>query len=101
MTAGRAAAPAAAERTGTGGTTGTGGSSSVTCANPLPETMVADDTGHVHAVTVPASTLSATTPQTITTGPVIDATITVAAHMHDVLFTVANLGILKGADRSP
>jgi hypothetical protein len=82
---------------GSGGITGTGGAGgSATCADPLPESMVADDTGHMHDVTVPAATLNATTAQTITTGPVIEATITVTPHMHDVLFTVANLGILKG-----
>ena len=81
---------------GTGGTGGAGGASSAACTNPLPESMVPDDTGHMHDVTVPASTLNATTAQTITTGPVIDATITVTPHMHDVVFTVANLGILAG-----
>ena len=77
---------------GTGGTsasTGAAGTSGNTCTNPLPETMVPDQTMHSHTLSIPASDLDATTDQTIDTG-VTDA------HMHMVTLTVANLGTLKG-----
>jgi hypothetical protein len=82
---------------GSGGTTGSGGTGvGAVCADPLPEMQLPDDTMHMHVVTVAASTLDATTAQTITTGPVIDATGTIAPHTHMVPFTTANLATLKG-----
>ncbi len=78
---------------GTGGTTGagtgSGGTTGGACANPLPETQVADANGHVHTVSIPASDLNATTDQTINTS-------VAAGHMHAVTLTAADLATIKG-----
>ena len=50
-----------------------------------------DALGHVHTLTVPASTLDATTDQTFTTGSA-----GTPAHTHIVVLTSANLATLKG-----
>jgi hypothetical protein len=93
--------------TGAGATTGTGGGATgtagngaagtgggATCADPLPETMVADTTGHSHSVMVAASMLNATSAQ------MFDTTIaeqgTASAHMHSITLTPADLTTLKG-----
>ena len=75
-----------AERTGT--TTGSGGTTGGACTDPLPETQVADTTGHVHTVTIPASDLNATTDQTVDTSVAF-------GHMHAVTLTAANLATIK------
>ena len=79
---------------GTGGSTGSGGNGSGgtaaaaaaagtaaaapngsgACTNPLPETQVADTTGHTHTVTIPASDLDATTDQMIDTSDPVTGT---------------------------
>ncbi len=87
--------------TGTGGTsgaTGTAGTSGAACTTPLPETQLADSTGHMHTVMIPASDLDATAAQTITTsGPTPDtAGGVVVQHTHMVTLSTANLGTLKG-----
>jgi hypothetical protein len=77
---------------GHGGTTGTGGhggSGGAAGTNPLPETMIADANMHSHTLTIPASTVDATTAQMINTG-VTDA------HMHIVTLEPAQLTTLKG-----
>ena len=81
----------------TGGANGNGGTSGThACTDPLPDSMVPDDTMHMHTLTIPASTLDATSAQTLTTGPVIDATGTIAAHTHMVTFATTDLSTLKG-----
>ncbi|HEX3905267.1 MAG TPA: hypothetical protein VH853_20730 [Polyangia bacterium] len=95
-----AACSSSSNNNGTGGTNGSAGATGIgaTCANPLPETQVADATGHFHTVMIQASLLDAATDQTITTGPAtpdMDGG-TVSAHMHMVTLTVANLATLKG-----
>jgi hypothetical protein len=81
--------------TGTAGTTGAAGTgdagTTVACTDPLPETMVADGLGHMHTVTVPASTLNATSVQTFTTSVAGSP-----AHTHTVALTANNLAIIKG-----
>ncbi|MFL5308048.1 MAG: hypothetical protein ACJ8F1_22725 [Polyangia bacterium] len=78
---------------GTGGTTGTttgsGGTTGGACTDPLPETQVADATGHVHTVTIPASDLNATSDQMVDTSVAF-------GHMHAVTLTAANLATIKG-----
>jgi collagen type I/II/III/V/XI/XXIV/XXVII alpha len=92
-----AACSSSSNSTGTGGTngTGSGGTAGGACTDPLPDSMVADDTMHTHTLTVPASTLNASSDQTLTTGPVMDATGTIAAHTHPITFTTSDLSILK------
>jgi hypothetical protein len=80
----------------TGGVSGGGGVNGHVCSDPLPDSMVPDDTMHMHTLTIPLSTLSATTDQTLTTGPVIDASGTIAAHTHMVTLTSAHFTSLKG-----
>jgi len=92
-----------ANNTGVAGTTGTAGTSSAgttgqggtgtaaACADPLAIAQLPDVTGHVHSVTVPASTLLATRDQTITTSPAGDP-----AHMHNITLTTADLVTLAG-----
>ena len=89
---GGAAAVAACSSSGTyGGGNGTGGTTGTTgaCSNPLPETQLADSTGHVHTVSIPASDLDATTDQVINTS-------VVGGHMHMVTLAAADLATLKG-----
>src|SRR5262245_59798077 len=43
--------------TGGTGTAGAGGTGTTACTDPLPETQVSDSTGHMHTVTIAASTL--------------------------------------------
>ncbi|HVV16339.1 MAG TPA: hypothetical protein VHH90_03975 [Polyangia bacterium] len=76
---------------GTGGTSGSGsgGTSGGACADPLPETQVADSNGHTHTVSIPASDLNATADQTV------DTSVTLG-HTHAVTLTVANLATIKG-----
>jgi hypothetical protein len=77
---------------GSGGSTaGSGGSSGGACTDPLPEHQDPDTLGHVHTLTIPASTLSSTTDQTFNTG--LAGT---PAHMHMVTLTAANLATIKG-----
>jgi hypothetical protein len=76
---------------GTGGASGTGGGA--TCMDPLPEHQDPDTLGHVHTLTVPASTLTATTDQTFNTG--VAGT---PPHMHMVTLTAANLTTIKGGN---
>jgi hypothetical protein len=100
---------------GTGGATGTGGAigtdaaadvkadtkadtatatdTGIFCADPLPAPQVADQTQHVHTLTIPASTLAMTSDVTLqTSGFPPDSS---GAHFHTVVLTVANLGALK------
>jgi hypothetical protein len=80
---------AADTRTDTGAQADTG----ISCADPLPETQQADATGHVHTLTVPASTLLATTaPVVLTSGYPPDSS---GAHFHSVTFSLDNLATLK------
>jgi hypothetical protein len=88
---------------GRGGTTGSGGSggsgggtagngnggngTAAGCSDPLPEVQAPSD--HTHTLTIPASTLDATTAQTFNTG-VTDA------HMHMVTLAAADLATIKG-----
>jgi hypothetical protein len=65
-----------------GGAGGTGGGSA--CTSP----QASDATGHTHTVSVPASALSSTTPQTFTTSDV-------GAHTHMITLSVADLGSLS------
>ena len=94
--AGGAAGTSAGGTTGTAGTTGTGGGAAgaAACSDPLPETMVADSTGHSHTVMIAASKLSATTAQTFDTS--IAEPGTAGAHMHMVTLEPAQLATLKG-----
>ncbi len=80
----------------TGGVNGSGGTSGQSCTDPLPDMMVADDTMHMHTLSVPASTLNATSDQTLTTGPVVNATGTIAPHTHMVTLSTADMSTLKG-----
>jgi hypothetical protein len=78
---------------GTGGTTGTttgsgGTTGGAACADPLPETQVADSTGHTHTVTIPASDLNATADQMVDTSVAF-------GHTHSVTLTAANLSAIK------
>jgi hypothetical protein len=76
---------------GAGGTTGAGGAGgtgTAACTNPLPESQVADTTGHTHTVAIPAAMLDATTAQTFDTS-VTDA------HMHSVTLEPTQLAALK------
>jgi hypothetical protein len=75
--------------TGSAGTTGSGGSGTSACTDPLPESMVADQTGHMHSIMVNASALNATTPQTFNT------TVTLS-HMHMITLAIADLAVIKG-----
>lgn len=75
---------------GAGGTSG----ATVACTDPLPETQVQDPTNHVHSVTVPASTLNATTVQTFTTS--VAGAPTYPDHTHTVALTATELATLKG-----
>jgi hypothetical protein len=84
-----------------GGTNGGGGAAGSTttglaCADPLPETQNADQTGHTHTVTVPEATLNATTDQTFTTSPGGSD-----GHTHMVTLTVANLATIKAGGSVP
>jgi hypothetical protein len=72
---------------GAAGTTGTGGTGTASCADPLPEMQAAAD--HTHTLTVPASTLSATTAQTFNTSSVL-------GHMHMITLEPAQLTAIKG-----
>jgi len=83
--------------TGTGGASGspgTAGTSGNACTSPLPETQVADSTGHTHDVMIPASDLDATTAQMITTTDPVSGT--ASPHTHIVTLSTANLLTLKG-----
>ena len=79
---------------GTGTSTGTAGSGggaappAATCADPLPETQLPDSTGHMHSVTVAASTLNSTTAQTFMTNVVL-------GHQHSITLQPAELSALK------
>src|SRR5437763_2103893 len=73
--------------TGTGGAGGGGGNGTAACADPLPEMQSQSD--HVHTVTIPASTLNATTAQTFNTSVAL-------AHMHMVALDPSQLSTLKG-----
>lgn len=78
---------------GTGGATGTGGgggtgTTAAGCTDPLPETQVADSTGHVHTVTIPAADLDAAADQTVNTSVTF-------GHMHAVTLAAADLATLK------
>ena len=72
---------------GTTGAGGTGGGAAGACSDPLPEVQSASD--HTHTLVIPASTLNATTAQTIDTGLAL-------AHMHAVTLEPADLATLKG-----
>jgi hypothetical protein len=82
--------------TGTGGTGtgGTGGTGTAACADPLPETQVADTTGHTHTVMIPASMLDATSAQMFDTS--IAEPGTASAHMHMITLQTSDLATLKG-----
>ena len=83
--------------TGSGGAAGgAGGSTGLACADPLPETQNADQTGHTHTVTVAAATLNATTDQTFTTSPGGSD-----GHTHMITLTVANLATIKAGGSVP
>jgi hypothetical protein len=79
----------AAGTSGSAGTTGAGGTGggAAACSDPLPEVQSASD--HTHTLEIPASTLNATTAQTIDTGLAL-------AHMHAVTLEPADLATLKG-----
>jgi len=79
----------AAGTSGSAGTTGAGGTGggAAACSDPLPEVQSASD--HTHTLVIPASTLNATTAQTIDTGLAL-------AHMHAVTLEPADLATLKG-----
>ncbi len=79
----------AAGTSGGAGTTGAGGTGggAAACSDPLPEVQSASD--HTHTLVIPASTLNATTAQTIDTGLAL-------AHMHAVTLEPADLATLKG-----
>ncbi|HEY7373079.1 MAG TPA: hypothetical protein VIF57_13020 [Polyangia bacterium] len=74
---------------GGGGTGGAGGNTAGACTDPLPDTMIPDSTMHSHTLMIPASTVDATTAQTINTG-------TTDGHMHMVTLQPADLATLKG-----
>jgi hypothetical protein len=86
-TTGGAGTGGAAGTTGTGGTTGAGGTGTASCSNPLPEVQAAAD--HTHTVTVPASTLSATSAQTFSTSSVL-------GHLHMITLEPAQLTAIAG-----
>ncbi len=88
-TTGTGGATGAGGRGGSGGTGGGGGNTAGACTNPLPETQSASD--HTHTVTIPASTVNATTVQ------MFDTSVAGAApHMHVVTLQAADLTTLKG-----
>lgn len=65
------------------------------CSDPLSETQftqAGDNTNHTHAFIVPASTLNATTAQTINTEPAGAGD----GHIHAVTFSPADLTTLRG-----
>jgi hypothetical protein len=96
-TNGAAGTSGAAGTKGAAGTSGSAGTNGSACTNPLPETQIADATGHTHMVMIPASDLDATTAQTITTtGPTATNGGTVVQHTHTVTLATANLATLKG-----
>jgi type II secretory pathway component GspD/PulD (secretin) len=74
--------------TGSAGTTGSGGSGTSACTDPLPETKVPDQTGHSHTVTIMASALDATSPQTFNTSVTL-------SHMHMITLAIADLAAIK------
>jgi hypothetical protein len=82
--AGKGGSGGAAGTTGTGGAGGTG---TAACADPLAEMQAPSD--HTHTVTIPASTLNATTAQTFDTSVVL-------GHMHMVTLEPAQLAAIKG-----
>jgi hypothetical protein len=93
-TAGTTGTAGSGGTTGTGGaagTTGTGGASAATCNDPLPETQVADSSGHTHMVTIPASALNSAAAMTFTT-----SSAGTSPHMHSVTLEPAQLTTLKG-----
>ena len=76
---------------GRGGTTGTGGSGATaptSCTDPLPIMQVLDTTGHSHALTIPASVLNATTPQTF------DTSVTMG-HMHTLTLELGQIAVVR------
>jgi hypothetical protein len=75
---------------GSGGGAGGSAGGNSTCADPLPEMQVADQTGHTHTVTVAAATLNATTDQTFTTSAA-----GADGHTHMITLAVANLAAIK------
>jgi len=96
---GRGGTTGRAGTTGTGGTGGTGGAGGTgtgggagtgaqSCADPLPETQVSDSTGHMHSVTIAASTLNSTTAQMFMTSVTL-------GHQHTVTLQPADLSALK------
>jgi hypothetical protein len=87
-TTGAGGTTGSAGTTGTAGTTGAGGTGASACADPLPEMQLTDTTGHMHTVSVPASTLSSATPQTFNTSVTL-------AHMHMVTLAVVDLAAIK------
>jgi hypothetical protein len=88
--AGRGGTGGGAGAGGTGGAAGTGGQ---TCMDPLPETQVtvsSTDLGtHEHTLMITAAQLNSTADLTLQTNVQL-------AHMHAVVFTLANLATLKG-----
>ncbi len=90
-TTGTAGTTSTGGTTGTAGTTGTGGTGAAACADPLPESQVADSTGHMHSVTIPASAVSATVAMSFNTSSAGSP-----AHMHSVTLEAAQLATLKG-----
>jgi hypothetical protein len=93
---GRGGTTGTAGTTGTGGTggsggTGTGGGAGTgaqACSDPLAEMQLSDSTGHVHTVTIAASTLNSTTAQMFPTS-------VTAGHQHTVTLQPADLSALK------
>ena len=93
-TTGLGGAGGSAGAAGAAGQGGAGGGTTTACKDPLPEVQDPDQLMHVHTVTVPAATLSATTDQPFTTS-------TAAApgqtpHTHNIVLTAAHLATLKG-----
>jgi hypothetical protein len=74
---------------GAAGASGTGGGT--TCTDPLTEHQDPDTLGHVHTLTVPASSLTSTMDMTFTTGPA-----GTPVHMHMVTLKAADLATIKG-----
>jgi len=71
---------------GHGGSGGSGGANA--CTDPLPETQVADATGHTHTVTIAASKLTSTADQ------MFDTSVT-GGHMHSITLTPAQFAMIK------
>jgi hypothetical protein len=88
---GKSGAGGASGTTGGSGAGGAAGTGATACTDPLPEMQDADTLGHVHTLTVAASTLNSTMDVTLTTGMA-----GTPAHTHMVTLTVANLATLKG-----